>query len=194
MTATSARRPEDRPLLRSRGSAQNAARRKGAIGHGRGNPARVDAGADRHVSRGIAAALNRRRRHWREGRHHERRQRSGGAEGAGVCYKTSARLLYRRFKTTRRILALCLRAGLRGDRLSSRRSLVSSPGCDVGVRGPFSKASCLVPGSRDAKLSREVEEALWQSFFTAAPAQRREFVPNSKRRKKRRARLPGATG
>ena len=52
---------------------------------------------------------------------------------------------------------------------------------------------CLVPGSRDAKLSRKAEEALWQAFFMAAPAQRREFEPNSKRRKRRRVSSPGAT-
>jgi colicin import membrane protein len=44
-------------------------------------------------------------------------------------------------------------------------------------RGP----RCLVPESRDANLSRQAEEALWQSFFMAAPVQRREFEPNSKR-------------
>ena len=46
---------------------------------------------------------------------------------------------------------------------------------------------CLVPGSRDATLTREGEEALWQQFFTAQPEQRREFEPSSKRRKKRPA-------
>jgi hypothetical protein len=54
--------------------------------------------------------------------------------------------------------------------------------------------NCLVPGSRDAKLSREAEEALWQAFFTAAPGQRREFEPNSKRRKRRRASSPNCMG
>jgi len=39
---------------------------------------------------------------------------------------------------------------------------------------------CLVPESHDAILSRDSEEALWQTFFTAAPAQRRELcrAPN----------------
>ena len=50
---------------------------------------------------------------------------------------------------------------------------------------------CLVPESRDANLRRQAEEALWQSFFMAAPEQRREFEPNSKRRKRRRACWPG---
>ena len=52
---------------------------------------------------------------------------------------------------------------------------------------------CLVPGSRDATLTREAEEALWQAAFTAQPEQRREFEPSSKRRKKRPAPWPSAT-
>src|SRR3954469_8653935 len=45
---------------------------------------------------------------------------------------------------------------------------------------------CVVPESRGA-LSRDEEDALWQEFYTAAPAQRRVFEPSSKRRKKRPA-------
>src|SRR5258706_5355892 len=47
------------------------------------------------------------------------------------------------------------------------------------------EARCLVPESRGAILTRESEGALWQTFFTAAPVQRREFDPSSKRRKRR---------
>ena len=36
-------------------------------------------------------------------------------------------------------------------------------------------------------LIRQGEDALWQAFFTAAPARRRVFEPNSKRRKSARA-------
>ena len=43
---------------------------------------------------------------------------------------------------------------------------------------------CLVPESRDATLTREGEEALWQAVFMVQPEQRREFEPSSKRRKK----------
>ena len=55
-------------------------------------------------------------------------------------------------------------------------------------------ARCLVPESRDATLTREAEEALWQSVFTAQPERRREFEPSSKRRKRRAAPWPSATG
>jgi hypothetical protein len=44
--------------------------------------------------------------------------------------------------------------------------------------------ACLVPKSRDATLTREGEEALWQAVFMVQPEQRREFEPSSKRRKK----------
>ncbi len=47
---------------------------------------------------------------------------------------------------------------------------------------------------RDAALTREGEEALWQAVFTAAPERRREFEPSSKRRKRRPAPWPCATG
>ena len=71
-------------------------------------------------------------------------------------------------------------------------------GAELGGMGPqdilLRFTRCLVPGSRGAKLSREAEEALWQAFFTAAPEQRREFEPNSKRRKRRRASSPSVTG
>src|SRR4051794_23029205 len=57
------------------------------------------------------------------------------------------------------------------------------PGAEVQARtGP----KCVVPESRGA-LSRDEEDALWQEFYTAAPAQRRVFEPSSKRRKKRPA-------
>jgi hypothetical protein len=43
----------------------------------------------------------------------------------------------------------------------------------------------MVPESRDIILSTEEEKLLWQTCFMAAPAQRREFEPSSKGRKKR---------
>ena len=48
-------------------------------------------------------------------------------------------------------------------------------------------AKCVVPECSGASsaLTRQGEKALWQAFFTAAPEQRREFEPNSKRRKRR---------
>ena len=52
---------------------------------------------------------------------------------------------------------------------------------------------CLVPQSRDATVTREGEEALWQAVFMVQPGQRREFEPSSKRRKKRPAAWPSAT-
>ena len=52
---------------------------------------------------------------------------------------------------------------------------------------------CSVPEYRDAILTRESEDALWQVVFTAAPAQRREFEPSSKRRKRRPASSPSVT-
>jgi len=55
------------------------------------------------------------------------------------------------------------------------------------------KPRCLVPESRDATLTREGEEALWQAVFTVQPEQRREFEPSSKRRKKRPAPWHSAT-
>ena len=51
----------------------------------------------------------------------------------------------------------------------------------------------MVPESRGA-LSRDEEDALWQEFFTAAPAQHREFEPSSKRRKRRPASLAARYG
>jgi len=57
---------------------------------------------------------------------------------------------------------------------------------------PYAGPSCSVPESRGAILTRESEEALWQTFFTAAPAQRREFEPSSKRRKRRPVTSPAA--
>ena len=59
---------------------------------------------------------------------------------------------------------------------------------------PCIDAECLVPESRDAILSREAEDALWQEFFTAVPARRREFEPSSKRRKRRPVSLPDDMG
>jgi ATPase subunit of ABC transporter with duplicated ATPase domains len=61
-------------------------------------------------------------------------------------------------------------------------------------RPGFAVTRCLVPESRDATLTREAEEALWQSVFTAQPERRREFEPSSKRRKRRAAPWPSATG
>src|SRR4051794_38981253 len=55
------------------------------------------------------------------------------------------------------------------------------------------EAKCVVPESRGA-LSRDEEDALWQEFYTAAPVQRREFEPSSKRRKRRPASSLPATG
>jgi hypothetical protein len=55
-------------------------------------------------------------------------------------------------------------------------------------------AYCVVPEYRGALISREGEDALWQQVFTAQPARRREFEPSSKRRKKRPAPWPPATG
>ena len=52
---------------------------------------------------------------------------------------------------------------------------------------------CSVPECRDAILTRESEDALWQVVFTAAPAQRREFEPSSKRRKRRPTLSPSDT-
>jgi hypothetical protein len=53
--------------------------------------------------------------------------------------------------------------------------------------------ACAVPGCRGA-FSREQEDALWEQVFTVQPARRREFEPNSKRRKRRAAPLPNAMG
>ncbi len=54
---------------------------------------------------------------------------------------------------------------------------------------------CVVPECNGASLilSRQEEDALWEVFFTAAPARRRVFEPNSKRRKKAPGPLPPAT-
>lgn len=48
------------------------------------------------------------------------------------------------------------------------------------------RSRCSVPNSDDSSsiLSRQVEDVLWGAFFTAAPARRRVFEPNSKRRKR----------
>src|SRR5688572_28202447 len=64
--------------------------------------------------------------------------------------------------------------------------------CD-GTKSQGEIARCSVPECRDAILTGESEDALWQSFFTAAPAQRREFEPSSKRRKRRPAPSPSDT-
>jgi transposase len=53
--------------------------------------------------------------------------------------------------------------------------------------------NCAVPGCGGA-FSHEQEDALWQQVFTAQPARRREFEPSSKRRKRRPASWPPATG
>src|SRR4051812_17280510 len=54
------------------------------------------------------------------------------------------------------------------------------------TRASCTVSQCVVPESRGA-LSRVEEDALWQGFYTAAPAQHREFEPSSKRRKRRPA-------
>jgi hypothetical protein len=56
-------------------------------------------------------------------------------------------------------------------------------------------ARCVVPECDGASLilSRQEEDALWEVFFTAAPARRRVYEPNSKRRKKAPGLLPPAT-
>lgn len=63
------------------------------------------------------------------------------------------------------------------------------------ISGP-PEARCAVPDSDGASsiLSRQEEDALWEVFFTAAPARRRVFVPSSKRRKRAPGPLPPATG
>ena len=64
----------------------------------------------------------------------------------------------------------------------------------IALRFRDARSRCLVPGSCGATLTREEEEALWQAVFTAAPEQRREFEPSSRRRKRRPASWPSATG
>jgi hypothetical protein len=64
---------------------------------------------------------------------------------------------------------------------------------DTNGGSPRLCTRCLVPESRDAILTRQSEGALWQTFFTAATAQRREFDPSSKRRKKRQVVSPAVT-
>jgi hypothetical protein len=56
-------------------------------------------------------------------------------------------------------------------------------------------AGCAVPECDGALLilGRQEKDALWEVFFTAAPARRRVFEPNSKRRKKAPGPLPPAT-
>ena len=51
----------------------------------------------------------------------------------------------------------------------------------------------MVPESRDATLTREAEESLWQAVFPVQPEQRREFEPSFKRRKRRAATWPSAS-
>jgi hypothetical protein len=81
--------------------------------------------------------------------------------------------------------------------MDARLALARAPEM-TGVNQPDGQISeklsrCLVPESRGAILTRESEGALWQRFFTAAPAQRREFDPSSKRRKRRPVILPVVT-
>src|SRR3954452_2085484 len=93
--------------------------------------------------------------------------------------------------------------GLGGERHIVRNAGVSAARAIIGPglgqveravdQRPAMAARCVVPESRGA-LSRDEEDALWQEFYTAAPAQRREFEPSSKRRKRRPASLPPATG
>ena len=73
----------------------------------------------------------------------------------------------------------------------------SKPTQDLGAYDDFLRgvasfhqmcaSRCSVPGcdGANSSLTSQEEEALWQAFFTAAPARRREFEPSSKRRKRR---------
>jgi Aspartyl protease len=60
----------------------------------------------------------------------------------------------------------------------------------------FDLARCAVPDSDGASsiLSRQKEDALWEVFFTVAPARRRVFEPSSKHRKRAAGPLPHVTG
>ena len=51
---------------------------------------------------------------------------------------------------------------------------------------------CTVPGSAGASfvISRHEEDALWKTFFMAAPERPRVFEPSSKRRKRVAGSLP----
>lgn len=52
---------------------------------------------------------------------------------------------------------------------------------------------CVILECRGA-FSREQEDALWHQVFMAQPVRRREFEPNSKRRKRRPEAWPPASG
>jgi K+-sensing histidine kinase KdpD len=56
-----------------------------------------------------------------------------------------------------------------------------------------SRCSVLECDGANSALTRQEEDALWQAFFTAAPARRREFEPSSKRRKRRPVSSPANT-
>jgi putative transposase len=77
----------------------------------------------------------------------------------------------------------------RGYHFWARGYFVSTTGYNEQV------VRCVVPDCDGASLilSRQEEDALWEVFFTAAPARRRVFEPNSKRRKKAPGPLPSAT-
>src|SRR5688500_17417011 len=62
-----------------------------------------------------------------------------------------------------------------------------------GKRVAFDGDECVVLECRGA-LSQSEEGALWQQVFMVQPARRREFEPSSKRRKRRPASSPPATG
>jgi MFS family permease len=85
-------------------------------------------------------------------------------------------------------------ATILGPPLAGVIVIAAGAGWAISIDGASYAASCLVPESRDATLTRDGEEALWQAVFMAAPERHREFEPSSKRRKRRAAPWPGATG
>src|SRR5829696_8071874 len=96
-------------------------------------------------------------------------------------------------------IAPMLATATRGDAGSRPGSLDgwywdgSAPGKSRGWAEPWvtlpsavDRSRCTVPDCDGASsfLSRQEEDALWQTFFMAAPARRRVFEPSSKRRKR----------
>jgi len=76
-------------------------------------------------------------------------------------------------------------------------NLIAAPGLVLvlALAAVQASAKCAVPDFDGASsiLSRQEEDALWQVFFTAAPARRRVFEPSSKRRKRAPGPLPPST-
>ena len=72
-------------------------------------------------------------------------------------------------------------------------SVAAAAAADPATYSFVALPACLVPESHDAILTRSGEDALWQAVFMAAPEQRREFEPSSKRRKKRAVPWPNDT-